>query len=170
VSAVRASELSADALLQRYRDRGYTDCWSIEIARRVTHAAYVEAFYTTPVFRLERWILRLVVGRPSTDTEAHRLAHGEADRFAAWTVEARAPDQLLMCDHTQRTRSWLMVSPATTPGHTTLWFGSAVVSIEGSRTGEHRLGATYAALLGFHKLYSRILLRVAAARLGRRAS
>ena len=165
-----ACELPADALLRRYRDRGYTDCWALDIAGLVTHAQFVEAFYTTPVFRLERWILRLAISRPSSDADARRLACGEADRFAAWTVEARAPDQLLMCDVVQRTRSWLMVSPSTTPGHTTLWFGSAVVAVEDPHMGERRLGATYSALLGFHKLYSRILLRAAAARLRRPAS
>lgn len=165
MSAVRACELPSDALLRRYRERGYTDCWALAMARPVTHAEFVEAFYTTPVFRLERWILRVAVARPSTDAEARRLAHGEADRFAAWTVEARAPDQLLLCDIAQRTRSWLMVSPAESPGHTTLWFGSAVVAVEDERTGERRLGATYTALLGFHRLYSRILLRGACSRL-----
>ena len=69
------------------------------------------AFYTTWLFRLERWILRLAVARPSTDEEAHQLARGEREAFAAWSVEARAPDQLLMCDFTGRTRSWLMVVP-----------------------------------------------------------
>ena len=34
-------------------------------------------------------------------------------------------------------------------------------------TGERRMGAAFAALLGFHKLYSRLLLRSASARLSR---
>ena len=167
MSAVRPCDLPADALLRRYVGRGYTDCWSVELDRRVTHAEYVEAFYTTWVFRLERWILAFGVSRPSTDDQARGLAHGHVDAFAAWTVEARAPDQLLMCDYVGRTRSWLMVSDGDAPGRVRLWFGSAVVAVavDDRQTGERRLGATYEALLGFHKLYSRILLRAARARL-----
>ena len=168
MSAVRACELPAEALLRRYAGRGYTDCWTIELDRRVTHAEYVEAFYTTWVFRLERWILAFGVSRPSTDDQARRIARGEAEAFAAWSVEARAPDQLLMCDFLERTRSWLMVSAGDTPDRTRLWFGSAVVAVDDARTGDPRLGATYEALLGFHKLYSRSLLGAARARLRRR--
>lgn len=168
MNAVRACDLPADALLRRYLARGYTDCWAIEIDRRVTHAEYVEAFYTTRVFRLERWILAFGVSRPSTDEEARRLARGEADAFAAWSVEARAPGQILLCDYVERTRSWLMTSAGDTPDRTRLWFGSAVVAVADPRTGEQRLGAAYHALLGFHRLYSRVLLGAAYARLRRR--
>lgn len=163
--AVRKCALPEGALLHRYVDRGYTDCWSAEVAQRVTHAQYVEAFYTSPVFRLERWILAVAVSKPSSDDGARRLASGDAAAFAAWTVEARAPDQLLLCDYPGRTRSWLMVAPSPAADRTRLYFGSAVVAIEDPRTGESGLGATYSALLGFHRLYSRVLLRAACARL-----
>jgi hypothetical protein len=36
----------------------------------VTLAEYVNAFYTTRVFRLERIILKWAVSRPSTDAQA----------------------------------------------------------------------------------------------------
>ena len=46
------------ALLQRYVDKGsYVDCYATDIAGPVTQAEFIEAFYTTPVFRLERLIL-----------------------------------------------------------------------------------------------------------------
>jgi hypothetical protein len=70
----------------------------------VTQARYVEAFYTTPVFRIERRLLAGAMSRPSTDDDARRLATGRADTFSAWRVEARLDDQLLMCDVTGRTR------------------------------------------------------------------
>jgi hypothetical protein len=164
---VAARALPEAALLQRYLGRGYTDCWATEVEGLVPHAAYVEAFYTTPVFRLERWILRIAVSRPSTDDDARRLAAGESDAFAAWSVEARAPDQLLLCDMLGRTRSWLMVTPGDAPERTRLWFGSAVVAARDEKTGEPVLGRSYSALLGFHKLYSRVLLSAARARLRR---
>lgn len=125
------------------------------------------AFYTTWLFRLERRILRLAVARPSTDEEARELACGERDSFAAWHVEARAPGQLLMCDFTGRTRSWLMVAPAAgTPG-TRLYFGSVVVPVSDPGPGKPGLGPVHGRLIGFHKFYSRMLLGAAARRLAR---
>ncbi len=158
--------LPATALLRKYVESGaYTDCYFTEIGARVSHLQYVEAFYTTAVFRLERLILKWLASKPSTDDDVGRLARGEQDVFAAWSVEGRAPDQLLLCDYLQRTRSWLMVaSRAHGVTGTRLYFGSAVVPApNGSR--KQRLGSPYDEMLGFHKLYSRILLRSARARL-----
>lgn len=163
---VRACPLPADALTRKYRKAGaYTDCYGTDLPRAVTHAEYVEAFYTTALFKLERWLLRVAVSRPSTDAEAHALARGERDAFAAWTVEARAPDQVLLRDFTGHTRSWLMVARAEAPGGTRLYFGSVVVPERNARTGQTGMPATHRALLGFHKLYSRALLGAAARRL-----
>ena len=149
------AELPQDALLQRYREQGaYTDCFAIDVPAQVAHAAYVEAFYTSCVFKLERLLLALFVARPSRDAEARELASGQRQQFAAWSVEGRAPGQLLMCDYAGSTRSWLMAVPA--GQGTRLYFGSAVV--------RSRQGGVFRALLGFHKLYSRILLRAAVAR------
>jgi hypothetical protein len=163
-TAVQPCELPSEALLQRHRAAGaYTDCYSIDVAQAVSHADYVQAFYTTAVFKLERLILRVFAARGSTDAQAAALARGEVDRFAAWTVEGRAPNQLLLCDFTRRTRSWLMVMPL--PAGTRLYFGSAVVPVHDPRTGASHLGFGFSALLGFHKLYSRVLLSAARSRL-----
>ena len=157
-------DLPPDALLQRHRASGaYADCYSTELEHAVSHADYVQAFYTSAVFKLERLILRVFAGRGSTDAQAAALARGEIDRFAAWTVEGRAPNQLLLCDLTRRTRSWLMVVPL--PTGTRLYFGSAVVPVHDPRSGASRLGFGFSALLGFHKLYSRVLLSAARSRL-----
>ncbi len=153
------------ALHARYAsEEAYTDCYSTLIDRRVTHAQFVEAFYTTWLFTLERWLLDWAVNKPSNDGEARWVAHGDIDAFAAWTVEARAPDQLLMCDYLGATRSWFMVA-AEADGVTRLYFGSAVTSRVNQQTGKRKLGRSYRLLLGFHKLYSRALLRAARARL-----
>lgn len=151
------TDLPDEALLQRYREQGdYTDCFAIDVPGPVAHAAFVEAFYTTAVFKLERLLLGLLASRPSRDAEARELAVGQREQFSAWSVEARAPQQLLMCDFAGSTRSWLMAGPAPGAG-TRLYFGSAVV--------RKRQGGAFHALLGFHKLYSRILLHAAASRL-----
>jgi hypothetical protein len=47
------------------------------------------------------------------------------------------------------------------------FFGSAVVPIVDRRSGEARMGGALRVLLGFHKLYSRVRLRAAAARVAR---
>lgn len=157
---IRACELPADVLLARYRrdGGGYTDCYATRVAGPVAHAAFVEAFYTSWLFKLERRVLAWR-SLPSTDVQAAELASGRRETFAAWRVEARSADQLLMCDLSGRTRSWLM-----THADGTLYFGSAVVPAPGRPAGASALGFPYRQLLGFHRLYSRALLRAAAAR------
>lgn len=143
--------LPADALLQKYAQSGaYTDCFSTTVTRQITLAEFVEAFYTTWLFKLERLILRVAVSRPSTDAQAQALARNQLDKFAAWYVEDRAGQQLLMCDFRDHTRSWFMVESGK------LYFGSAVVPIE---------RPAFRWLLGLHRLYSRALLAAARSRL-----
>jgi len=168
MAAIQACPLPSDALLCRYlRGKAYADCYFTEVPGQVSHAEYIEAFYTTAVFKLERQILSWFVSKPSNDAQVRELAHGTRDAFAAWSVEARATDQLLLCDFQGRTRSWLKTEPSASGG-TRLYFGSAVVPVADARSGDEKLGFVFSALLGFHKLYSRILLRAAVARLSRR--
>jgi hypothetical protein len=153
----------------KYAQAGaYTDCYAADIAKPVSHAAFVEAFYTCRLFKLERLVLALLLRKPSTDEQARALATGIADSFAAWRVEARDADQLLVCDFLGRTRSWLMVGPpgaGDAAGGTRLYFGSAVVPIVGKVSGKPTMGFAFKALLGFHRLYSRALLFAARSRL-----
>ena len=110
---ITPSDLPIGALLGTYRDAGaYTDCYAVDMSQPVSQADYVEAFYTTWVFKLERWVLAMFVSKPSTDAQARALASGQADAFAAWSVEGRSGNQLLMCDFQRRTRSWLMSVPS----------------------------------------------------------
>jgi hypothetical protein len=149
------------------QEGAYTDCYSTDLDKTVSQAAFVEAFYTTWVFKLERSILKWAVAKPSTDAQAKRLAQGSLDVFSAWTVEDRCEDQLLLCDLHGRTRSWLMAVPFKefSGSGTRLYFGSAVVPPKGRKTGDNDIGTGFRLLLGFHKLYSEILLRVAKNRL-----
>ena len=162
MSRVAEAPLPDAALLQAYHQRPgcYADCYAVELPGQVGFADYVTAFYTTPLFKLERAILRITVRRPSTDGDARALAEGQVERFAAWDVEGREDNQLLLCDLAAKTRSWLMVEPL--EGATRLYFGSAVVP-----GGNGKLGVLVHALMGFHKAYSRALLGAAARRLRR---
>jgi hypothetical protein len=164
---VRPCTLPEDALLRLHQRAGaYVDCYSTEVDAAVGHAQFVEAFYTTPLFKLERLILRWFARRPSTDADAFALAASRSESFAAWQVERRVHDQVLLADFSGRTRSWLMVEPASA-ARTRLYFGSAVLPVRDRRSGEPRLGPAFSALLGFHRLYSRALLASARSRLQR---
>ncbi|HMM65957.1 MAG TPA: hypothetical protein PKC03_03355 [Dokdonella sp.] len=157
-----------EALLLRYRREGhYADCYMAEVYVPVRHAEFVEAFYTTWLFGIERFILKWAVRRPSTDEDARQLGLGNREEFAAWRVEGRTGNQLLLCDYTGRTRSWLMTSAVAGTGQarTRLHFGSAVVPRIDALTGAASMGSGFNALLGFHRLYSRLLLRAACANL-----
>lgn len=173
--SIHRSEFPPGALLKKYQGGGvYADCYVTQIARQVSQAEFVQTFYTTPLFKLERLLLAWFVSKPSTDAQASQLASGTLDSFAAWSVEERREDQLLMCDFQGRTRSWLMVTPAEgeSAGSTRLYFGSAVVPARTPSAGTETpdLGWTFRLLLGFHKLYSRALLFSAKSRLMRQRS
>ena len=136
------------------------------VGRPVALPEFVYAFYTSPVFRLERAILRLV-NLPSTDAEARAVAEGTGHTFAAWRVGQRTGTQLLMCDVMGRTRSWFAVTPSGTPGQsgTVLQFGSGVAATIDAATGERRQSLGFKLLGGFHVAYSHVLLGAAKARL-----
>lgn len=143
------------------RDGYYVDGFCVDLASAVSLEAFITAFYTTSLFRAERVVLRLAARAPSTDADVAALAQGRAEQFAAWTVEARTQDEIVLGDASGRTKSWLRVAPH--PGGTQLWFGSVVVPVE--QRGRLTLGPVFHALLGAHKVYSRLLLGAAAARL-----
>jgi hypothetical protein len=165
---IRPCPLPPEALLAKYSGAGgYADCYTTELQRTVSHAEFVEAFYTGVVFKIERLLLKLFLSKPSTDAQAKQLAAGELGDFSAWWVEGRTTNQLLLCDVRGRTRSWLMVVPAAGGPATQLYFGSAVVPAKSRSSGKQSMGLLFTALLGFHKLYSRVLLGSARSRLAR---
>ena len=124
----RACTVPADGLLQTYVGQGanYTDCYEVMLPGAVTLPEFIEAFYTTWLFKLERAVLSVVLRRRITNSDARALAEG-ADGFAVWTVEDREEAQILLLDHMWHTRSYLAVSHKA-GGVTRLIFGSAVVA------------------------------------------
>jgi len=87
--------------------------------------------------------------RPSTDEQVLTLAAGKLDSFAAWSVESRSRDQVLLTDFRDRTRSWLMAANIASNGATgtRLYFGSAIVPVVDAPSSQAKLSFTYRALL-----------------------
>jgi len=167
--AVKKVKIPDIGLLNRYRLNGaYADCFCVEVLGKVSHQAFIKAFYKTKVFKLERLILRWIVSKPSSDEQVDLLAAGKINAFAAWTVEQRCEDQLLLCDFQGKTRSWLMVehclsaSENSTKTQTRLYFGSAIVPTKkNKKTSKLSLGLSFDLLLGLHTFYSKVLLGAA---------
>ena len=159
--AIEKSKLPTDSLLASYQEAGaYTDCYSTRLPSAISLAQYIQAFYCSPLFRMERFILKWLVSKPSSDNDVRDLALGKVSEYGAWTVEGRMENQLLLCDFRGSTRSWLMVRPATAtePSGTRLYFGSAVVNRVSADGVPPTMGLAFRAMLGFHKLYSVALL------------
>ncbi|MFU8865492.1 MAG: hypothetical protein ACNA7O_16390 [Rhodobacterales bacterium] len=158
---IRECELPDDAFLRRYHvDGGYTDCFVTTVPGHIPRARYVEAFYTTWLFKAERIVLALA-GHTSSDADAAALAREDAAAFSAWRVEDRNEDQLLMSDVSGRTRSWVGVAASSgdEPSQTSLYFGSAIISATSGREGPVSIGPVFRALTGFHTVYSKALLK-----------
>lgn len=142
-----------NTFLEKYlSNRNYVDCYTTTLDKQISFSEFIFAFYTTWLFKVEQFILTRIAKKPSSDVEARKLANAKIDKFAAWTVEARSENEILLCDFVGRTRSWLRVEKA--GAATKLYFGSAVVPAKGSGS----LDFGFRVLLGFHQIYSVLLL------------
>src|SRR5215207_205752 len=168
--SIERCTVPAKTLLDKYLVNGaYTDCYSTEVSSPLSFPEYIFSFYTTPLFKVERLILIFTVSKPSTDVQARQLADGRINKFAAWHVEDRSENEILMCDFLGRTRSWFKVIPVSQTC-TQVFFGSAISSRRNPATGKLSLGFGFRTLLGFHQLYSMLLLHSARSRIRRQQS
>lgn len=150
-----------NSLLGAYQKQGaFTDCYTISVPDSVTLAQFIEAFYTTRLFKIERSLLATFLKYRSSDKQAMQLAHAHIDSFSAWQVETRKNDQILL--RAWQTRSWLSVEASNDEKTSTrLYFGSAVLAAHS--TG--KINPLFHLIGGFHQLYSKLLLRAAANKL-----
>jgi len=154
------------SLLVRYVDGdNFVDCYTTRVDESVTLERFVRAFYTTRLFKAERFVLSWIAAKPSSDADVVRLARADTDSFAAWRVEAREANELLLRDFLGNTRSWLKCEQDA--AGTRLFFGSAVVARSLDAQGRPVLGWRFRALLGFHRRYSVALLNAAVKQLAR---
>jgi hypothetical protein len=159
------------SLLRTYRAplhanawKEFMDCFAAELPRTVSLAEFIRAFYDSLPFRLERRIIQVLIGRPSTAQDLQALASGASEDFAAWVVLERTDTQILLGDFRGQTRSWLAVQPLP-GGGTQLLFGSGIRSVPDPVTGAPTRSWGFRTLGGFHLLYSRVLLGAARRRL-----
>lgn len=149
-----ACDVPSDTLLQEYAQQHYSDCYTTTVQNDVDLARFITAFYNSMGFRPERLLLGFALSRHADNQSTADLAADKTQKFSAWTVEKRCPNEILLADISGATRSWLMVD-AISPGLTKLYFGSAVVGESGN---EGRRPLLFRALTPFHKVYSRFLL------------
>lgn len=147
-------EVPGDSLLMaRWRPGDFADCYVAEVPGSVSLARYLTAFFSSPAFWLERNGLHLI-GRGANARDIAALAEGRTKAFAAWDIEERDADQILMRDFTGKTRCWLRVQALPNKDATRLHFGSWV-----NAKGESgKLSLITHAAYPFHRAYSRILL------------
>lgn len=148
-------------LVQQAGPGDHLDCFQVTLERPVDLPAFLFAFYTSPLFRMERFVLSAKLRRWIGVAEAQALAGGAKD-YAIWQVLDRDPGQILLGDTLWGTRSWLSVVPD--GDGTVLRFGSRVPAKNGVL---HPLAR---ASLPLHVIYARGLLRSAARRLDKRQS
>ncbi len=158
IQTVIACPVPADSLLAPYEtgQAQYADSYCTEVAARISLESFVTGFYCTWLFKIERWILKYLAGRPSTDDEVSGLANGKTEHFAAWSVEARTSADILLADFSGKTRSWLMVMHHN--NGTRLYFGSAVLSRTTPDGQRMPPSVIFSILSGFHRVYSIALL------------
>ncbi|WP_462172004.1 hypothetical protein [Pseudoalteromonas xiamenensis] len=148
------------SLLGAYKQkRAFTDCYSMSVSIPVTLPQFIEAFYTTRLFKLERWLLAKALNIRSSDEQVSLLAQSSSTKFSAWQVESRSSSEILLA--AWQTRSWLCVKPLDdTTLSTTLYFGSAVISTR----PDGKFGLAFHMFGGFHRQYSKLLLSAAVKR------
>ncbi|MEL6300043.1 MAG: hypothetical protein AAFV47_10685 [Pseudomonadota bacterium] len=160
---IQKTALPTFSLLRAYETRGYTDCYCVIVDDGISLERYLRVFFGTRLFAIERRILMYAAGKPSTQANIDALAAGTSEQFAAWSVERREDRQILLCDFTDKTRSWLMCEPR--GGATCLYFGSAVVASGSGQRGRVLLPWYIRLTFPFHRLYSRLLLGAAVRKL-----
>ncbi len=161
MSQITSTALPDTAFLARYeaQEHTHTDCFHTSLSKDVPLEDFINAFFNTWLFRIERLILKLTVKKPSTDEDIAKLAKGTSSTMAAWVIEERDEDQLLLQVPNTPIRTWLM--RASEGDQTHLYFGSAILPARRDSNGKPALGHIFVVLMGFHRLYARALLSCA---------
>ena len=158
MSKILLTELPKGAFLKTYEAQPdtHTDCYKTSLQKHVSLEGFINAFFTSWLFRIERLILRLAMKKPSSDYDIAEFAKGTTNIMAAWETEQRDEDQILLQVPHTPIRTWLM--RRTDGDQTHLYFGSAILPVRTDKDGKPALGRIFVLLMGFHRLYARALL------------
>jgi hypothetical protein len=143
------------------------DCYSLEIDGKVSLEEFVEAFFTSQVFQVERMVLPVA----STDEQARQFARGTTADFATWRAVGRTEGEFLTIwgdgspETTEIPKSgtqgatWFRVEPAGTADapRTRISLGSSIVGTPNPLTSFVMGIAT-----PLHGVYSQTLVQCAA--------
>ncbi|MTI09151.1 hypothetical protein [Curvivirga aplysinae] len=144
----------------------HADAFVGQIDGIVTLEDYILAFFDSPIFRIERSILSLFLLRRIKQSEIKELASGRSQQFALWKTKKRNEEELLLEVGDSQIRTWFHTEQEQS-NKTKLYFGSAIVPDTTSKNAKEGIGFTFRFFMGFHKLYSRILLQSALKKLKR---
>jgi len=120
---------------------------------------FINAFFNSWLFRIERLILKLTLKKPATDQDITKLANGMSNTMTAWRIEQRDDNQILLEVPDTPIRTWLMREDA--GDHTNLYFGIAILPMRTDKNGKPAMSHISIVLMGFHQLYARALLYLA---------
>ena len=158
---ITSTALPDTAFLARYEAQPdtHTDCYHARVAKHVPLERFINAFFNSWLFRIERLILKLSLTKPATDQDIANLANGTSNNMAAWRIEERDDDQILLEVPDTPIRTWPMREDA--GDHTNLYFGSAILPMRTDKNGKPAMGHIFIMLMGFHQIYARALLYLA---------
>ncbi|MFT6557059.1 hypothetical protein [Sneathiella sp.] len=143
-----------------------TDAFCFKVDFSVSLEHFIHAFFDSPIFRLERLLIRILTRKQAGLIQVKKLASGTEKTFAVWQVAKRSNREILMKVGTGPIRSWLAAYPDQ-EGRTSLYFGSAVLPTKGGKNGSQQVGFLFQATAWFHEFYSRLLLQSAAKNLAK---
>lgn len=152
--SVHASPLPDSAALKQFAavPGVHIDCYRADVSKDISLSDYAIAFFDSPVFRLERRLIALVGGKASRRADVEAFALGKSDTLSEWQVVERDADQILLAVGDGPIRTWIMrESPQ---DGTALYFGSAILPMHGAS----KIALGFRLLMGFHRLYARVLL------------
>ncbi|KAK9711516.1 hypothetical protein K7432_007776 [Basidiobolus ranarum] len=170
-------------------DQIYRDCFSIRVPKsqlslptspadqEALLVKYVGAFYTSPVFKLERFLINLFSKsspetQPETDQDilSKEFQLGDTVASNSYTVTTRDPNQMELKFSLQKGvidgSSWLAIEePQAHEGAYTFWFGTAIYPADKELPDFDSRFKSNNMEVRFHKIYSRVLIDMAVKKL-----
>lgn len=140
-----------------------TDCFQADVPGHPDIDRFVHIFFDTWVFRIERRLLALLGEDYATSEDVAALAGRSSDTLAAWTVQDRSADEIILAFKRPRGRTWLQATQLDgSLGSTRLRFGSALLPNIDSEGQTASISWGLKIGLPLHRLYARLLLAAAA--------